>query len=114
MGASALVKVPAIVQPERPIVVEVATWLSVIERFGIWIMTTDPGENPSFWFWYFGFMWTPDLFIGVAIGFTLTSSPVGVAADFVNALFGHGSRQLWPDGVVTKASHIATDGDGIT
>jgi hypothetical protein len=58
-------------------------------------------------------MWTLDLFIGVAEDAMFKRRPVGVFADFVNALFGQGSRQSCPVGVLTRASHFATPGSGI-
>jgi hypothetical protein len=77
------------------------------------IITTEPGEKPSFWFWYLGLMCTPLTFSGVAVAEMWTSSPVGVLAGLVKALFGHGSRQSWFAGVVTNESHRVTPGVGI-
>src|ERR1019366_10197798 len=100
IGAARLESTPAIEQSESPMLVDVAMLELAIDRFGMLIITTEPGEKPSFWFWYWGLMCTPLTFSGVAVAEMWTSSPVGVLAGLVKALFGHGSRQWWFAGVV--------------
>jgi hypothetical protein len=113
MGVLVLDRTPDIEQSESPMLVDVAMCEFAIDKVGTSIMTTEPGEKPSFWFSYFGLMCTPCTFSGVAVAEMLTRSPVGVLAGLVKALFGHGNRQSWPTGVETNASHWATPGFGI-
>src|SRR5579863_2202189 len=77
IGTVELERTPAIEQSDSPMLVEVAMFELVRERLGTLIMTTEPGEKPSFWFWYLGLMCTPFTFSGVDVAEKCTSSPVG-------------------------------------